>query len=48
MSILEKLDKNERLSYEDAIQLYDLDLFTLGKYANKIRVAKPILISIGI
>lgn len=40
MSILEKLDKNERLSYEDAIQLYDLDLFTLGKYANKIRVEK--------
>ncbi len=40
MSILEKLEKNERLSYEDAIQLYDLDLFTLGKYANKIRESK--------
>jgi len=40
MSIIEKLEKNERLSYEDAIKLYDLDLFTLAKYANKIREQK--------
>ncbi len=40
MSIIEKLDKNERLSYEDAIKLYDLDLFTLASYANKIREEK--------
>ena len=40
MSIIEKLEKNERLSYEDAIKLYDLDLFTLAKYANKIREDK--------
>ena len=40
MSILEKLENNERLNYEDAIKLYDLDLFTLGKYANKIRESK--------
>jgi len=37
MSIIEKLENNERLEYEDAIKLYDLDLFTLAKYANKIR-----------
>lgn len=40
MSILEKLEKNERLEYEDAIKLYDLDLFTLASYANKIRTEK--------
>ena len=37
MSIIEKLEKQERLNYEDAIKLYDLDLFTLASYANKIR-----------
>jgi len=37
MSIIEKLESGERLSYEDAIKLYDLDLFTLAHYANKIR-----------
>ncbi|WP_419766053.1 MAG: aminofutalosine synthase MqnE [Arcobacter sp.] len=40
MNIIEKLEKNERLNYEDAIKLYDLDLFVLGKYANKIREEK--------
>ena len=40
MSIIEKLEKNERLNYEEAIELYDLDLFVLGKYANKIREEK--------
>ncbi len=40
MSILEKLENNERLNYEDAIKLYDLDLFTLAFYANKIRTNK--------
>ncbi|KAB7884159.1 aminofutalosine synthase MqnE [Poseidonibacter ostreae] len=40
MSIIEKLENNERLEYEDAIKLYDLDLFTLAKYANRIRVNK--------
>ncbi|PLY06533.1 MAG: aminofutalosine synthase MqnE [Arcobacter sp.] len=40
MTIIEKLDNNERLSYEDAIKLYDLDLFTLASYANKIREEK--------
>lgn len=40
MSILEKLENNERLSLEDGIKLYDLDLITLGKYASKIREDK--------
>jgi len=40
MKIKEKLDNNERLSYEDAVKLYDLDIFTLGSYANKIREEK--------
>ena len=40
MSIIEKLEKQERLNYEDAIKLYDLDLFTLANYANKIREQK--------
>ena len=34
MNIIEKLDKNERLDYKDAIKLYDLDLFTLASFAN--------------
>ncbi|MCG3688003.1 aminofutalosine synthase MqnE [Aliarcobacter butzleri] len=40
MYIIEKLENNERLQYEDAIKLYDLDLFTLATYANKIRTEK--------
>lgn len=40
MSILEKLERNERLEYKDAIKLYDLDLFTLANFANKIREKK--------
>ena len=37
MTLIEKLENNERLSLEDGIALYDLDLFTLGKYANQRR-----------
>lgn len=40
MNIIEKLDNNERLLYEDAIKLYDLELFTLASYANNIREKK--------
>ena len=40
MNIIDKLEKNQRLTYEEALELYDLDLFVLGKYANKIREAK--------
>ncbi|MDR1976660.1 MAG: aminofutalosine synthase MqnE [Campylobacteraceae bacterium] len=34
MDIIEKLEKNERLNYEDGVALYGLDLFTLGHFAN--------------
>ena len=37
MNLLEKLENNERLSYEEGLELYDLDLFILGKYANQSR-----------
>ena len=37
MTLIEKLENNERLSLEDGLALYDLDLFTLGKYANQRR-----------
>lgn len=40
MNIIEKLENKQRLTYEDAIELYDLDLFTLATYANKIREEK--------
>lgn len=40
MNILEKLENKLRLSYEDGIELYNLDLFTLGEFANKIRREK--------
>jgi aminodeoxyfutalosine synthase len=36
-SIIEKVKKNERLSYEEGVRLYDLDLFTLGELADSIR-----------
>ncbi|MFA7090559.1 MAG: aminofutalosine synthase MqnE [Arcobacteraceae bacterium] len=38
--IIDKLENNQRLSQEEALKLYDLDLFTLGKYANAIRRKK--------
>ncbi len=40
MEILEKLEAGEKLSFEDGVKLYDLDLFELGKYAKKIRIDK--------
>lgn len=40
MDILNKLENNERLNQEEALSLYDLDLFTLAKYAKKIRTNK--------
>jgi len=39
MNLLEKLEQGKRLSYEDGVALWELDLFTLGKYANKKRKA---------
>lgn len=37
MELIEKLKSGERLSYEDGVGLYELDLFTLGKFAGKKR-----------
>jgi len=34
MNLIEKLESQERLNYEDGLALYELDLFTLAKYAN--------------
>ncbi|WP_331774361.1 aminofutalosine synthase MqnE [Sulfurospirillum sp. 1612] len=39
MNLIDKLESKERLSYEDGLALYELDLFTLGKYANERRKA---------
>ena len=39
MNIINKLESNTRLSHEDGLILYGLDLFTLAKYANKKRKA---------
>jgi aminodeoxyfutalosine synthase len=39
-NLLNKLENNERLNLEDGISLYEEDLFTLSKYANKIRLSK--------
>ncbi len=36
-TIIQKLENKERLNEEEANKLWDLDLFTLGKYAQKIR-----------
>ncbi|MEA3552983.1 MAG: aminofutalosine synthase MqnE [Campylobacterota bacterium] len=40
MTLKEKLDTNQRLTYEDGIALYDMDLLELGQYASKIREEK--------
>lgn len=37
MNIIDKLENGARLSLEDGLAIYDLPLFTLGKYANNIR-----------
>lgn len=34
MNLEEKLKTRTRLSYDDGVKLYELDLFTLGEYAN--------------
>ena len=40
MTLLDKLENNQRLDFADGLKLYELDLITLGKYANKIREQK--------
>ncbi len=37
MDVLKKLESGERLSFEEGCSLYDMDLFTLGKYADRRR-----------
>jgi len=40
MTLKEKLENNERLTLEDGLALYDMDLLELGQYASKIREDK--------
>ena len=39
-SIITKIEQKKRLNFDEALKLYDLDLFTLGTLANNIRVKK--------
>ncbi len=39
-SIITKIEQKERLNFDEALKLYDFDLFTLGTLANTIRVKK--------
>ncbi len=36
-TIIDKVEKGQRLGFEEGVRLYDLDLFTLGRLANEIR-----------
>ncbi len=38
--LIEKLESKTRLTYEDGVKLWELDLFTLGKFADRIRREK--------
>ena len=40
MNLIDKLESNQRLTLEDGVALYGLDLFTLGQYASLRRRAK--------
>jgi len=37
MGLIEKLENEERLGFEEGVKLYELDLFTLAKYADRRR-----------
>jgi aminodeoxyfutalosine synthase len=37
MKVIKKLESGERLTFEDGIKLYDLDIYTLGEFADKKR-----------
>jgi aminodeoxyfutalosine synthase len=39
-SIIEKIENSQRISFDEAVKLYELDLFTLGTLANNIRQQK--------
>ena len=38
--LLEKIQNNKRLNYTDGVKLWDLDFFSLGQLANKIKTQK--------
>ena len=40
MTLIQKLENNIRLDFNDGVKLWDLDLFDLAKFANKIRTQK--------
>ncbi len=40
MTLIDKLENNIRLDFDDGVALYELDLVTLGFYANRIRMEK--------
>ena len=40
MNLLDKLESRQRLSFEDGVALYDMDLFTLGHYAHQERLKR--------
>ena len=37
MELLDKLESGERLDFDDGVRLYEFDLFTLGRYADRRR-----------
>jgi len=39
-SIIQKIENNQRIDFNEGLKLYELDLFTLGSLANKIRQQK--------
>lgn len=43
--LIEKLESKTRLTYEDGVKLWELDLFTLGKFADRIRREKMAIMS---
>ncbi len=40
MDIVQKVKSNQRLNREEAVKLYDLDIFTLGELADTIRIER--------
>jgi aminodeoxyfutalosine synthase len=39
MNLIEKVKKHERMSFEEVVDLYNLDLFSLGELADERRQA---------
>ena len=38
-NLIEKIEKNERINFSEALSLYDMDLFVLGRLADEKRKA---------